>query len=47
VIVPIVYMRIKFNLASAKYDDFTVVIVLNIGSRVVGMVVERYAAPVI
>ena len=40
VIVPIVDMRLKFNLASASYDNLTVVIVLNIGSRVVGMVVD-------
>jgi purine-binding chemotaxis protein CheW len=40
VIVPIVDMRLKFNLAEANYDGFTVVIVLNIGKRVVGMVVD-------
>ena len=40
VIVPIVDMRLKFQLASADYDSFTVVIVLNIGSRVVGIVVD-------
>ena len=40
VIVPIVDMRLKFRLASATYDAFTVVIILNIGSRVVGMVVD-------
>jgi purine-binding chemotaxis protein CheW len=40
VIVPIVDMRIKFNLESVNYDDFTVVIVLNIASRIVGMVVD-------
>jgi len=40
VIVPIVDMRMKFNLAQATYDAFTVVIVLTIGSRVVGMVVD-------
>ena len=40
VIVPIVDMRFKFNLAQSNYDNFTVVIVLNIGSRVVGMVVD-------
>jgi len=40
VIVPIVDMRLKFRLDEAKYDRFTVVIVLNIGSRVVGMVVD-------
>ena len=40
VIVPIVDMRIKFNLESVNYDSFTVVIVLNIAGRVVGMVVD-------
>lgn len=40
VIVPIVDMRIKFNLAKVEYDAFTVVIVLNIGIQVVGMVVD-------
>jgi len=40
VIVPIVDMRMKFNLEEVKYDGFTVVIVLNIGSQVIGMVVD-------
>ena len=40
VIVPIVDMRIKFKLNPVNYDTFTVVIVLNIGTRVVGMVVD-------
>ena len=40
VIVPIVDMRLKFNLEQARYDSFTVVIVLNIGNRVMGMVVD-------
>ncbi len=40
VIVPIVDMRIKFNLDEPSYDQFTVVIILNIGRRVVGMVVD-------
>ena len=40
VIVPIIDMRLKFNLANASYDAFTVVIVLNIRNRVVGMVVD-------
>jgi purine-binding chemotaxis protein CheW len=40
VIVPIVDMRLKFNLEQINYDSFTVVIVLNIGARVVGMVVD-------
>jgi purine-binding chemotaxis protein CheW len=33
-------MRVKFNLEQVNYDSFTVVIVLNIGSRVMGMVVD-------
>jgi len=40
IIVPIVDMRIKFNLGEAKYDQFTVVIILNVAGRVVGMVVD-------
>jgi purine-binding chemotaxis protein CheW len=40
VIVPIIDMRIKFNLAQVNYNTFTVVIVLNIGEQVVGMVVD-------
>ncbi|MEQ1527657.1 MAG: chemotaxis protein CheW [Gallionella sp.] len=40
VIVPIVDMRIKFNLGSPTYDQQTVVIVLNVAGRVVGMVVD-------
>lgn len=40
VIVPIVDLRIKFNLGEPTYDQFTVVIILNIGKRVVGIVVD-------
>ena len=40
VIVPIVDMRLKFNLDTVSYDSLTVVIVLNIGNRVMGMVVD-------
>ena len=39
-IVPIVDMRIKFNLGRAEYDQFTVVIILNVAKRTVGMVVD-------
>lgn len=41
IIVPIVDMRVKFSLGTPNYDQFTVVIILNIGQRVVGMVVDR------
>jgi purine-binding chemotaxis protein CheW len=40
VIVPIVDMRIKFRLSEPTYDAFTVVIILNVAGRVVGMVVD-------
>jgi purine-binding chemotaxis protein CheW len=40
VIVPIVDLRLKFNLGDAKYDAFTVVIILNVANRVVGAVVD-------
>ena len=40
IIVPVIDMRIKFNLGTATYDEYTVVIVLNIRGRVVGMVVD-------
>ena len=40
IIVPIVDMRIKFNLGTPTYDQFTVVIILNIANRVMGMVVD-------
>jgi purine-binding chemotaxis protein CheW len=40
VIVPTVDMRIKFGLGSPTYDQFTVVIILNIADRVIGMVVD-------
>jgi purine-binding chemotaxis protein CheW len=40
IIVPIIDMRVKFNLGTPTYDEFTVVIILNIGDRVVGMVVD-------
>jgi len=39
-IVPIVDMRIRFNCGKAEYDQFTVVIILNIAHRVVGIVVD-------
>jgi len=40
IIVPIVDMRIKFSLGEAEYNELTVVIVLNVAGRVVGMVVD-------
>jgi len=40
IIVPVIDMRIKFNIGKATYDAFTVVIVLNINHHTIGMVVD-------
>lgn len=40
VIVPILDLRIRFGLGTVSYDAFTVVIILNLGQRVVGVVVD-------
>ena len=39
-IVPIIDLRIKFNIGKAEYTIFTVVIILNLGTRVIGIVVD-------
>jgi len=39
-IVPIVDMRLKFNCSKVEYNSFTVVIILNLRNRVVGIVVD-------
>ncbi|NHQ86593.1 MULTISPECIES: chemotaxis protein CheW [Iodobacter] len=39
-IVPIVDLRIKFGLGNIMYDHFTVVIILNVANRTVGIVVD-------
>ncbi len=40
IIVPIIDLRIKFGVGQADYTPFTVVIILSIGTRVVGIVVD-------
>jgi len=40
VIVPIIDLRMKFALGEPNYDSMTVVIILNIANRVVGVVVD-------
>ena len=39
-IVPIIDLRIKFNLDAVTYDQFTVVIILNVLKRIIGVVVD-------
>jgi purine-binding chemotaxis protein CheW len=40
IIVPIVDLRIKFKLGKVEYTPFTVVIILNVAGRVIGVVVD-------
>ncbi|MEX5744948.1 chemotaxis protein CheW [Massilia sp. X63] len=40
VIVPIFDMRIRFGLGTPSYDELTVVIILHLGHRIMGMVVD-------
>lgn len=40
IIVPVIDMRVWLNLAPPTYDQFTVVIVLSIAGRTIGMVVD-------
>jgi len=40
IIVPIVDMRIKLRLGTPTYDQFTVVIIINLDGHVIGMVVD-------
>jgi purine-binding chemotaxis protein CheW len=40
IVVPIIDMRMKFNLGTPTYDVFTVVIILNVADLVIGVVVD-------
>ncbi len=40
VIVPIIDMRLKFNLGEAEFTPLTVVVILNVADRVVGAIVD-------
>jgi len=39
-IVPVVDMRIKFSLGNVEYNQFTVVIIINVSGRIIGIVVD-------
>jgi purine-binding chemotaxis protein CheW len=39
-IVPIIDMRLKFKCSKAEYNEFTVVIILNLQARIIGVVVD-------
>ena len=40
IVVPIIDLRLRFNLSEAAYDGFTVIIVVNVGKRLAGIVVD-------
>jgi purine-binding chemotaxis protein CheW len=39
-VVPVFDMRLKFGMEPRAYDRFTVIVVVNVGSRVVGLIVD-------
>ena len=39
-VVPIFDLRLKFGMESQAYDRFTVIVVVNVGERIVGLVVD-------
>jgi purine-binding chemotaxis protein CheW len=41
VIVPVIDLRMKFGLDSAEYNEVTVVVVLNVADRTIGIVVDK------
>ena len=40
IVVPIIDLRIKLNLESVQYNQFTVIVILSIRGRIVGVVVD-------
>lgn len=40
IIVPVIDLRIKFGMADPRYDSFTVVVILHLAGRVIGIVVD-------
>jgi purine-binding chemotaxis protein CheW len=38
--VPVIDLRVKFGMAEARYDAFTVVVILRLARRVIGLVVD-------
>ena len=40
IIVPVIDLRLKFGMADPRYDSFTVVIILRVAGRVIGIVVD-------
>ena len=39
-IIPVVDLRVKFGLTAAPYDQFTVIVIVRVGARTVGLLVD-------
>lgn len=39
-VVPVIDLRRRFNMPTAEYNQFTVIIVVNVGEKIVGLVVD-------
>jgi purine-binding chemotaxis protein CheW len=39
-VVPVVDLRAKFSMIASEYDKFTVIIVVTVGEKVIGLVVD-------
>ncbi|HYD51785.1 MAG TPA: chemotaxis protein CheW [Gemmatimonadaceae bacterium] len=39
-VVPVVDLRAKFGMPAAEYDKFTVIVVVDVGPRIVGLIVD-------
>jgi len=39
-IVPVIDLRLKFRLSDVRYDEFTVMIIMTVAKRVIGIVVD-------
>lgn len=39
-VVPVIDMRLKFNMAEKAYDNFTVIVILEVQERIIGAIVD-------
>lgn len=39
-VVPVIDMRLKFKMSEKKYDDFTVIIIIEVNDNLIGMIVD-------
>jgi purine-binding chemotaxis protein CheW len=39
-VVPVIDMRLKFNMAEKAYDNFTVIVIIEVQERIIGVIVD-------